>query len=100
MPLLTDQDPLSSAGLRYFVRPAPCSSEPSEPATRPFSLRHAVSKSRPPARPAYRYSEELQIAVTDDGTERPLLVSDKDWLTKAGSDGQDGDEEHYDWEEI
>jgi len=48
----------------------------------------------------YRYSDELQVAVTDDGSERPLLlVSGKEWKTKAKSDGDEGEEEDYDWEE-
>src|SRR5215470_950269 len=99
VPELFDQDPLASASLRYFIRPAPRTSQPSGPATRPFSLRHAVAITRP-APPLYRYSDELQVAVTDDGSERPLLlVSGKEWKTKAKSDGDEGEEEDYDWEE-
>lgn len=100
VPVLVEQDPLASAALRYFVRPAPQTSRPSEPATRPLSLRHAVAITRPRP-PVYRYSDELQVAVTDDGTGRPLLlVSGKDWKTKAKSDGDEGEEETYDWEET
>lgn len=100
-PILAEQDdPLASAALRYFVRPAPRKSRPSEPATRPLNLRHAVAITRP-CPPVYRYSDKLQVAVTDDGTDRPfVLVSDKDWRTKTKSDGDEGEEEDYDWEEI
>lgn len=97
---MIDQDPLASASLRHFVNPIPQTTRPSEPNTRPFSLKHAVAIARP-APPAYRYSDKLQVAVTDDGTERPLLqVAGKDWKTKAKSDGDEGEEEDYDWEEA
>ncbi|WP_232237704.1 MULTISPECIES: hypothetical protein [Actinoalloteichus] len=48
--------------------------------------------------PDSRYSADLQIAVDLHG--RPLIETmGKDWKTKASSDGDEGPEEHYDWEE-
>lgn len=94
-----DLHPLSSACLRLSVRPVPATSEPSGPDTRPFSLRHAVAVARPVV-PAFRFCERQQVAVTDDGCGVPLLlVSGKDWRTKAKSDGDEGEEEDYGWEE-
>lgn len=95
-----DPDPLSSASLRYSIRPVPGASLPSAPDTRPFGLRDA----RPIPRPQvshYRYSQRLQMAVTDDGDERPLLLvlGEKDWKTKTKSDGDEGEEEDFGWEE-
>lgn len=50
-------------------------------------------------RPEYRYSSELQIALDRDG--RPLVETmDKDVRTKRHSDGDEGVEEEYDWEEL
>jgi len=94
-----DLDPLSSACLRLSARPVPATSKPSSPDTRPFSLRHAVAVARPVV-PAFRYCERQQVAVTDDGRDVPLLlVSGKDWKTKAKSDGDEGEEEDFGWEE-
>jgi glutathione synthase/RimK-type ligase-like ATP-grasp enzyme len=53
----------------------------------------------PRQRPEYRYSPELQIALDPSG--RPLIETmDKDVRTKRHSDGDEGPEEEYDWEEL
>ena len=94
-----DVDPLSSACLRLSVRPAAATSAPSGPDTRPFSLRHVVPVARPVV-PGYRFCELQQVAVTDDDRGVPLLlVSGKDWKTKTKSDGDEGEEEDFGWEE-
>lgn len=95
-----DLDPLSSACLRLSVRSAPASSRPSRCITRPFSLRQAVSVPRPMV-PSFRYCESQQVAVTDDGRDIPLLLvlGTKDWKTKTKSDGDEGEEEDFGWEE-
>ncbi|ASO19492.1 putative ATP-grasp target RiPP [Actinoalloteichus hoggarensis] len=89
--------PLSSAGLRYLVRHRATADRPGPFDTRPLGLRHA----RPvpsPVQPESHYSPDLQVAVDLDG--RPLIETmGKDWKTKASSDGDEGPEEHYDWEE-
>lgn len=84
-------NPLSSAALRLEL-PA----QTTEP--RPFVLRFARHVERPP-RPDYHYSPEQQIALDPQG--RPLIETmEKDWLTKRHSDGAEGVEEEYDWEEL
>jgi putative ATP-grasp target RiPP len=96
MPVVED-NPLSSASLRYLVRHPVMANEPGPTGTRPLGLRHARPVP-PPTRPAYRYCWELQVAVDAQG--RPLIETmSKDWKTKASSDGDEGPEEHYDWEE-
>ncbi|MGH3671931.1 MAG: putative ATP-grasp-modified RiPP [Pseudonocardiaceae bacterium] len=91
-----DSNPLSSAALR-LESPAQRSTESASPA-RPFALRFALQVF-PPQRPEYRYSPELQIALDPSG--RPLIETmDKDVLTRHHSDGDEGPEEEYDWEEL
>lgn len=91
-----DSNPLSSAALRLEF-PAERSAE-SASLAQPFVLRFAQQISSP-RHPEYRYSHELQIALDSSG--RPLIETmDKDWLTKRHSDGDEGSEEEYDWEEL
>lgn len=91
-----DSNPLSSAALRLEL-PAQRSAESSS-LSRPFVLRFARQIPRP-RRPEYRYSPELQIALDPSG--RPLVETmDKDVRTKRHSDGDEGTEEEYDWEEL
>jgi putative ATP-grasp target RiPP len=82
------------------VRPTPVGSSPSAGDVRPFGLRHTVPAPRP-AVPAFRFCERRQVAVTDDDRDIPLLIAigNKDWKTKAKSDGDEGEEEDYGWEE-
>lgn len=89
-------NPLSSAALR-FEFPTKRSVETASSA-RPFVLQFAHQVPRP-QRPRYWYSPELQIALDPDG--RPLIETmDKDVRTKRHSDGEEGPEEEYDWEEL
>ncbi|MGH3795602.1 MAG: putative ATP-grasp-modified RiPP [Pseudonocardiaceae bacterium] len=89
-------NPLSSAALRLEF-PAGRSTESASP-SRPFALRFARSVPVPQP-PEYRYSPELQIALDPNGL--PLIETmNKDWLTKRHSDGVEGIEEEYDWEEL
>lgn len=58
-----------------------------------------AQRAPPPRFPEYRYSPELQIALDLSG--RPLIeMMDKDVRTKRHSDGDEGPEEEYDWEEL
>lgn len=91
-----DSNPLSSAALRLEF-PTGQSVE-SASVVRPFVLRFA-QRITPSQRPAYRYSPELQIAL-DPGGRRLIETMDKDVLTKRHSDGDEGVEEEYDWEEL
>jgi putative ATP-grasp target RiPP len=93
-----DSNPLSSAALRLEFPAGRCSVEPASLGARPFVLRFA-QQILPRQRPEYRYSPELQIALDPRG--RPLIETmDKDVLTKRHSDGDEGPEEEYDWEEL
>jgi putative ATP-grasp target RiPP len=92
--------PLSSASLRYSVRPAVTADGPGPATTRPLGLR--FSQVVPTPAPALvRYCHKLQVAVDDDG--RPLIeeeTSDKQWATKHTTDGDEGPEETtWGWEE-
>lgn len=89
-------NPLSAAALR--LEPPTQRSVESASHSRPFVLRFA-REIIPSPRPAYRYSRELQIALDPNG--RPLIETmDKDVRTKRHSDGDEGPEEEYDWEEL
>jgi len=107
-------DPLASASLRYSVRVRPRTTVPSAPDLRPFSLHHAVERPKPVI-PSHRYSESLQVAVLPEpdssGEEVPLIWSGgnddepdgpggKKWRTKMKSDGEEGEEEEFGWEEV
>lgn len=90
-------NPLSSASLRYLVHQAAVADQPGPAATRPFGLRAAVPVADP-IRPVFRYSHQHQVAVDSDG--RPLIETmGKDWKTKASTDGDEGPEEAWGWEE-
>jgi putative ATP-grasp target RiPP len=94
---VAEDTPLSSAGLRYLVRRPALAEQPGPADTRPLGLRHARPVP-PPIRPESHYDPKLQVAVDPLG--RPLIETlGKDWKTKASSDGDEGPEEHYDWEE-
>ncbi len=102
MPSLLNS-PLSSASLRYSLRTAVTADGPGPHETRPFGLRFARSVPTP-VRPKVRYCHQLQLAVDDDG--HPLIErmdweedQNKEWATKADSDGVEGPEEDYGWEE-
>ncbi|RKT85587.1 putative ATP-grasp target RiPP [Saccharopolyspora antimicrobica] len=96
-------DPLASASGRFAGSPG-TGGELVEVGTneslRPFGLR--VTQDRPlPVRPEFGYCHEQQVAIDPDGSGVPLVERmDKDWKTKGSSDGDEGPEEHYDWEEL
>lgn len=103
IPEITLDSPLSSASLRYSVRPAAIADEPGPRETRPLGLRFARSVPLPVRRQP-DYCHRLQVAVDDAG--RPLIErlgweedQNKEWETKADSDGNEGAEEDYGWEE-
>ncbi|RZS40888.1 putative ATP-grasp target RiPP [Herbihabitans rhizosphaerae] len=90
---------MSSAALRYLVREPVVSDAPGASATRPFGLRGAVTVPTP-VLGDYVYSDELQVAVNAHG--RPLIEmgnKGKDWATKGSTDGDEGPEEDWGWEE-
>ncbi|HEX3647745.1 MAG TPA: putative ATP-grasp-modified RiPP [Pseudonocardiaceae bacterium] len=90
-------DPLSSASLRYLVHQAAVADQPGPVATRPFGLRGATPVAAA-VRPSFHYSHQRQVAVDSGG--RPLIETmGKDWKTKASTDGDEGPEEHWGWEE-
>ncbi|MGH3692665.1 MAG: putative ATP-grasp-modified RiPP [Pseudonocardiaceae bacterium] len=100
---ITLDSPLSSAILRYSLRTAVTADGPGPHDTRPFGLRFAQTVPTP-VRPEVRYCHQLQVAVDDDG--RPLIEQmgweedqGKEWETKTDSDGDEGPEENYGWEE-
>lgn len=92
-------NPLSSASLRFSVRRTARSADTSCPETRPLGLRGAREVARP-VRPDYLYCNVRQIAVAPDGSDVPLIKSmGKQWRTKGKSDGDEGEEEDWGWEE-
>ncbi len=92
-------NPLSSASLRFSVRRTARSADMSCPETRPLGLRGAREVARP-VRPDYLYCNARQIAVAPDGSDVPLIESmGKQWRTKAKSNGDEGEEEDWGWEE-
>lgn len=98
MPAIMD-DPLASAAIRYGVRERAVAEEPSKPDHRPLALRFARTVPNP-AVPDYVYDPQQQLAVDKLG--RPLFEmgkKGKDWKTKAQSDGDEGPEEDWGWEE-
>lgn len=89
--------PLSSAALRYLVRQPVFAERPGQEETRPFGLR-AAKPVDTPVRREFRYCPEKQVAVDDQG--RPLVETmGKDWKTKSSTDGDEGPEENWGWEE-
>lgn len=101
---IVNEDPLSSAVMRYSVRAAATADGPGPPETRPFGLRFGRMMPAP-LRQRVLYSHELQLAVDENG--RPLIHrlgaeedQGKKWLTKGESDGDEGKEEDtWGWEE-
>lgn len=90
-------DPLASAAIRLGARPRPTPELSPWPDFQPLGLRHLVAVAAAPL-PDCTYSHREQVAVDPLG--RPLLETmGKDWKTKGSSDGDEGPEEHYDWEE-
>jgi putative ATP-grasp target RiPP len=104
-PEIALDSPLSSASLRYSVRPPPVADGPGPRETRPLGLRFAQVVPMP-APAVVRYCHDLQVAVDDDG--RPLIDKEdpegespkKQWATKHTTDGDEGPEETtWGWEE-
>lgn len=92
-----DDNPLSSAQIRYCVRGPVASAAPGPASTRPFGL--LLSQPRPtPVSRSYSYCHQSQVAVGDDGT--PLIETmGKEWESKSSTDGDEGPEENWGWEE-
>jgi putative ATP-grasp target RiPP len=92
-----ESNPLSSGALRYQLRQVVVSADSGPAATRPFGLHRALTVPTP-VRPSYRYCPLQQVAVDDDG--EPLVeTKGKDWKTKGSTDGDEGVEENWGWEE-
>lgn len=99
--IAVNDNPLSSAHLRYLVRQPVIADGPGPDNTRPFGMR--VTTTVPtPVKCDRPYSHELQVAVDADG--RPLVETmGKEWTSKATSDGDEGTEEDntcWGWEEA
>ncbi|WP_433471598.1 putative ATP-grasp-modified RiPP [Saccharomonospora azurea] len=89
--------PLSSAALRYHVRQRAVADDVGPEATRPFGLLGAVGVPTPQRRKS-RYCPHRQVAVDEQG--RPLMETmSKEWASKSSSDGDEGPEEDWGWEE-
>jgi putative ATP-grasp target RiPP len=89
--------PLSSAALRYLVHQPAIADQAGPDATRPFGLR-AATVVEAPVRREFRYCPDKQVAVDQQG--RPLVETmGKDWKTKSSTDGDEGPEENWGWEE-
>lgn len=87
-------NPLASAAIRLEMA-ASRAGIPS--ADRPLGLRF-VQQAPMPALRAHRYSPSAQLSVDETGV--PLVVTmGKDWRTKTTTDGDEGPEEDYGWEE-
>lgn len=90
----SDGDPLSSSTLRFELRRVVTATCPTR--ARPLALRFTCDQPAPRRIPS-QYDPQRQIGVENDGT--PSIRAGKDWKTKAQSDGDEGPEEHYGWEE-
>lgn len=91
------ENPLSTGQLRYERRIAATATGPGPARTRPFGLRAAVTVPTP-VRPDVGFCPHTQVAVDSRGL--PLIETmGKQWKTKASSDGDEGPEEDYGWEE-
>jgi len=95
--LLAD-DPLSTAAVRYHLRTTPASTGAStDEAVRPFGLR-ATREVPAPVVPTAHYCPERQLATDADGV--PLTETmGKQWQTKSSTNGDEGPEENWGWEE-
>ncbi|WP_033290914.1 putative ATP-grasp-modified RiPP [Amycolatopsis jejuensis] len=90
--------PLASAALRFLVRQSDQADRPGPAATRPFGLNGATPVD-PPVRREFCYCPEKQVAVDEHGL--PLIETmGKDWRTKSSTDGDEGPEENWGWEEA
>ncbi|MFE3171382.1 putative ATP-grasp-modified RiPP [Amycolatopsis sp. NPDC059090] len=90
-------NPLASAALRYLIHQPVFADQTGPAGTRPFGLARAIPVDAP-ARREFRYCPEKQVAV--DGQDRPLVETlGKDWKTKSSTDGDEGPEENWGWEE-
>ncbi|WP_233224148.1 putative ATP-grasp-modified RiPP [Amycolatopsis sp. BJA-103] len=94
---MLDDDPLASARFRYSVRVPVTSAAAGPEETRPFGLRFSQSMPTPVTK-VVSYCHDQQVAVDADG--RPLIETmGKDWKTKSATDGDEGPEENWGWEE-
>lgn len=93
----TMENPLSSAQVRLERRARLTAPGPGSDDTRPFGLRDAQAVPTP-VRPETAYCPERQLAVGDDG--RPMVETmKKEWKSKSSTDGDEGPEENWGWEE-
>ncbi|MGQ0778438.1 MAG: putative ATP-grasp-modified RiPP [Pseudonocardiales bacterium] len=93
-------DPLASVGLRHARRTHGVCSATSCSATRPLALR--VLQPAPDRDvPEYVYDPKRQIATDPAGAPWGPRM-DKEWTSIEGThtDGDGGDNETYDWEEV
>jgi putative ATP-grasp target RiPP len=93
------EGPLSSVQLQPSVHADP-GAVLSAPSIRPLALRQ-LRPAPQPELPAYRYDRHAQVATHADG--RPLGPSlGKEWTTlpTTHTDGDGGDNELWDWEEV
>lgn len=83
--------------MRYLVSQPAVASQPGPAATRPFALRFAQTVPTPVTRQIH-YCPDQQVALDKDG--RPLIETmGKEWESKSCTDGDEGPEENWGWEE-
>jgi putative ATP-grasp target RiPP len=94
-------DPLAPVSAQFpLTRPGLATVDntetPSALDTRPFGLRH-VRAMPEPVIPAYAYSHDQQVSVSDDGSETPMvkLSPNMEWSSITNNDGDEGPSE--DW---
>lgn len=92
-----DENPLSSAQIRYCTRVSVHSAAAGPAPTRPFGLLAAEPRPMPASR-SYTFCHTSQVAVGEDGV--PLIETmGKEWKSKSSTDGDEGPEENWGWEE-
>lgn len=94
-------DPLAPVSAQFpLTRPGLATVDnteaPSAPETRPFGLRH-VRVLPEPTVPAYAYSHDQQVSISEDGSETPMvkLSPNMEWSSITDNDGDEGPSE--DW---
>lgn len=102
---MLNDNPLSSAAMRFELFPKPSKGGLGPRALRPLTLLHTESYPLP-ERPILPYCHQQQVVV--DGSGQPLIsqgsdprsAKPKEWESKTYSDGDEGQEEDtWGWEE-
>lgn len=94
-------EPLAPASGQFpLTRPGlaepDCQDRPSDAEIRPFLLRFVQARPAPEV-PPFRYCHNLQVAVADDDTGRPIISTtpNMEWSTITDNDGDEGPSEDF-----